>query len=187
MTSRAALVAPEMAADPVERIYRVVAAACAIIAGTVHALVAPQHLAESWSVGAFFVGACVVQLGLALTLRRPPGPSLLLGAIGFNLGVVALYVASRTVELPFLHGHEHPAHEAEHLPVVGGIGDGTPVYPATNIEPVGVLDLVCLGAELCLVAMLVGMLNGPDRRVVVNVMLGMGLLALGARAAGLLA
>ena len=67
-----------------------------------------------------------------------------------------------------------------------GVGDGTPQYPISGIEPVGVLDLVCLAAELVLIAMLVGLLGGRLRRVVVDVLLVLGLLALAARAVGLL-
>ncbi len=187
MNSQAAVAAPPAETDSSERTYRIVAASCAVIAGTVHAIVVPGHLSESWYVGTFFILVYTGQFGLALALvRNIQGPRFVLGAIGANLGVVALYVASRTVELPFVHGHDHSAHTVEHLPVAGGVGDGIPVFPLPQIEPVGVLDLVCLGAELVLIAMLVGLLSGRVRGVVVNVLLGLGLLTLIVRAAGLL-
>lgn len=185
MTTQAALVAPQPETDSAERIYRGVAGACAIIAGTGHFIVSPEHLAESWYVGTFFILVFACQFGLALALRGTPGRLFVLGAIGANLGIVALYVASRTVELPF-PSHGHSAHTVQHQPVAGGVGDGTPVFPLTRIEPVGVVDLVCLGAELILIAMLVGMLNGRVRQVTVNVLLGVGLLAVAVRVAGLL-
>ncbi len=186
MSTQTAVATLPAEADSAERTYRVVALWCAVVAGTVHALVVPEHLAEAWYVGMFFIVVYTGQFGLALALRSVPAPRFVLGAIAANLGVVALYVASRTVELPFVHGHDHADHSVEHLPVDGGVGDGTPEFPLPNIEPVGVLDLICLGAELVLIAMLVGLLSGRVRGVVVNVLLGLGLLALTARTAGLL-
>ncbi|ROR90243.1 hypothetical protein [Nocardioides aurantiacus] len=173
-------------ADGADERYRLVAAGCAIIAGAIHALVVPEHMAESVYAGAFFVVVAVGQFSLALVLRQIPDPRVLVAAVAGTLAVVVLYVVSSTVGLPFLPVHDHAAHAGEHLPVAGAVGDGTPVYPTSGIEPVGPLALICLGAELVLIAMLVGLLNGPRRQVVLNVLLGTGVLALGARAAGLL-
>ena len=188
MTTQAAPEAHEERSDtdPGDRGYRIGASSCAVIAGTVHAIVVPEHLEESWLVGMFFIVVYTAQFGLALALRATPSPRFLLVSIVGTLGLIALYVASRTVELPFLPRHDHSTHSVEHLPVEGGVGNGTPVFPMSSIEPVGLLDLVSLGAELILVALLVGMLHSRTRRRVVNVLMGTGLLALGARAAGLL-
>ncbi len=155
-------------------------------AGAIHVLVVPEHMAESVYAGAFFVVVAVGQFALALALREIPGPRVLMAAVAGTLAVVVLYVVSSTVGLAFLPAHDHGTHAAEHLSVAGAVGDGTPVYPSSGIEPVGPLALTCLGAELVLIAMLVGLLNGRRRQVVLNVLLGTGILALGARAAGLL-
>jgi hypothetical protein len=173
----------------VETACRLVSCVCASVAATVHAVVAPEHMSESWYVGMFFIVVWAGQAGLALVLAsgKPLSQLPLLGAIGANLGIVVLYVASRTVGLTFLPDHDHTAHAVEHLPVAGAIGNGVPVLSESHAEPVGSLDLVCLVAELVLVVVLVGMLRGRAQRRVVNTMLGMGLLALGARAVGLLA
>ena len=167
--------------------YRVLACVCAVIAGAVHALVVPEHLAESAYVGFFFVVVSAGQFGIALALRVTTATVLLVGAIAANLAIATLYVASRTVELPLLPAHEHAEHAVTHLPVAGAVGNGIPVYPETHIEPVGPWDMLCLLAELVLVLALVGMLRGRAQRIVANVMLGMALLALGARVTGLLA
>ena len=86
-----------------------------------------------------------------------------------HLAVIGLYVASRTVDLPFVPPHD-AGHEFEHLPVDGGIGNGIPIYPGSRIEPVGLLDVVCLAAELALVAAVVSLLpprlRGPATTVV---------------------
>ena len=53
---------------------------------------------------------------------------------------------SRTAALPFLPAHDE-GHD-EHLPVAGAAGNGVPIFPRSRIEPVGVLDMACLLAEL---------------------------------------
>jgi len=101
-----------------------------------------------------------------------------------HLAVIGLYVASRTVDLPFIPPHD-VGHDVEHLPVAGGVGNGVPVYPGSRVEPVGVLDVFCLVAELVLVAMLAGLLPARWRNGVTTAMVAVGLLALVARGVGL--
>jgi hypothetical protein len=105
--------------------------------------------------------------------------------VAVHLAVMGLYVASRTRDLPFVPPHD-AAHEVPHLPVELGVGNGLPIYPGTRIEPVGVLDLACLVAELVLVAMIVGLLPSRWRNAVTSAMVGLGLLAVAARGVGLL-
>ncbi|KQU67394.1 hypothetical protein [Phycicoccus sp. Root101] len=186
MTNTAAhLRAPELATPRTDRSHRAVASGCAVLAGTIHALVAPEHLEAAWYVGGFFVSVAAGQLALALVLARgwPPAPRTTLWAVAANLVVVAVYVATRTIDLTFLPTE---GHAREHLAVVGGVGNGIPILPGAHIEPVGLLDFVCLMAELILVAALVATLPGPTRRAVTNVMLALGVMALVARGAGLL-
>ena len=86
---------------------------------------------------------------------------MLVTGVGATAAVVALYVASRTVDLWFLPPH---GHGVEHLPVAGGVGNGIPVLPGDRIEPVGALDLACLGAELVVIAMLMSLLRPGSAR-----------------------
>jgi hypothetical protein len=165
-----------------QEVYGAVAAGCAIVAGVIHAAVAPAHYAESWWAGSFFVVVAVAQVALALALRWTLPVVVLVGALVGHLGVVLLYVASRTVELPFVAPHD-AGHAVPHLPVAGGVGNGIPIYPGTRVEPVGALDIACLVAELVLMLMLAGLLPHRARMVVTTVMMLAGALVLVGRGA----
>jgi hypothetical protein len=169
-----------------EELYVLVAAVCAMIAGAIHLAVVPQHWSTSWQISAFFIALGLGQLGLGAALRWQLPPFVLTSVIAGHLGVMGLYVASRTVDLPFVPPHD-AAHEVNHLPVVNGVGNGIPIYPGSRIEPVGVLDVGCLVAELVLVAMLVGLLPPRWRNGATSAMVGLGLLAVVARGIGLVA
>jgi hypothetical protein len=70
-------------------------------AGLVHLAVVDEHLGEWWLYGAFFAVLGAAQLGwavAALALDRPP---LLRTVVVGSVGVVALWVVTRTVGLPF--------------------------------------------------------------------------------------
>lgn len=70
-------------------------------AAGVHAAVGPVHLEEGLLVGSFFLMVAVAQLVWAgAALLAPTRPLLAAGAVG-NLAVVALWVTTRTVGLPF--------------------------------------------------------------------------------------
>jgi len=125
---------------------------------------------------AFFIALGVAQLLLAAVLRWRLPDTVLVSAIAAHLGVIALYVASRTVDLPSVPPHD-PAHQVDHLPVAGGVGNGIPVYPGSRVEPVGALDLVCLGAELVLVVALAVLLPSHMRGRMTTVMAAAGMLA----------
>jgi hypothetical protein len=168
-----------------EEVYILVAALCAMLAGTIHLAVVPQHWGDSWQISTFFVALGLGQLGLGAALRWRLPAVVLTTVVAGHLAVMGLYVASRTRDLPFIPPHD-AAHEVDHLPVPGGVGNGLPIYPGTRIEPVGLLDVVCLLAELVLVALLVGLLPSRWRNAVTSAMVGLGLLAVVARAIGLL-
>lgn len=157
----------------------------AVLAAGIHAAVVPEHLQESLLVGGFFVAVALGQFGLAAALRRPPPVLVVVGAIWAHVGLIALYVASRTVDLPFLPAH-HGGSNIEHLPVAGGHGNGIPAYPGSRIEPVGALDLICLAAELVLVGALIGLLPARLRTRTTTALMILGVLAVLGRAAGLL-
>lgn len=130
-----------------------IAAVAAFEAAVIHAVVTPEHLEEAPAAGWFFLVVAVLQVGLAVAVLRPLPVPALVAALVANVGVVVLYVASRTFDLAFL-----PVHGGDHLPVAGGIGNGDPDIPGAHMEPVGALDLACLGAELVLLAMLTALL-----------------------------
>jgi hypothetical protein len=153
-------------------------------AGLIHLWVAPEHFHEAWVVGTFFVLAGTGQLAFAVVLARGLGTWGLLVGVAANAGLVVLYVLSRTVALPFLPVHDEG--HVEHLPVAGATGNGVPVFPHSNIEPVGLLDITCLLAELGLIVVLVGLLPRSPRRFTTNALMGLGLAAVAARALGVL-
>ncbi len=121
------------------------AAVFSLLAAMIHLWAMPEHFEEWWGYGAFFLVSAVAQgfYGLAL-LRWPSRPLLLLG-IGGNLSIIALYLATRTVGIPFFGPH------------------------AGEVEGVGVADLSATAAELALaVALGSVLLRGlPRERVVV--------------------
>jgi hypothetical protein len=167
------------------RSYLTVAQLAAVLAAGIHAAVVPEHLQESLLIGGFFVVVAVGQFGLAVALRRRPPVLLVVGAIWAHVGLIALYVASRTVDLAFLPAH-HGGSSLEHLPVAGGHGNGIPTYPGSRIEPVGALDLICLAAELVLVGALLGLLPARLRSRTTTALMILGVLAVLARGVGLL-
>lgn len=179
----AAPVSPERS-DPIAPGLRALAAVCAAVAGGIHLWVVPEHYEEAWVLGTFFVLVGAGQLVLAAILRWVTATWFLVAAILANLGLIALYVVSRTAELPFVPPHTHGG---DHLPVFGGVGNGTPIYPGARIEGVGPLDMLCLDAELGLVIALTAMLPSPLRGRLCTGMLALGLTAFVARATGLLA
>ncbi len=154
------------------------------VAGLIHLWVAPEHYHESWAVGTFFVLAGIGQLALGVALVRGLGTRGLLVGVTANAGLVCLYVVSRTTALPFLPAHDEG--HAEHLPVAGAAGNGVPIFPRSSIESVGILDMTCLLAELALLVVLVALLPTNPRRVTTNALMGLGLLAVAARAVGVL-
>jgi len=153
-------------------------------AGLIHLCVAPEHFDEAWLVGTFFVLAGAGQLAFAVVLAKGLGTWGLLVGVAANAGLVCLYVLSRTITLPFLPAHDEG--HVEHLPVAGASGNGVPVFPQSTIEPVGILDITCLLAELALIVMLVGLLPASQRRFTTNALMGLGLVAVAARAVGML-
>ncbi len=157
-----------------------VAMAGAAVAGGIHLAVTREHLAEGWLIGGFFLVLGLAQLGLVVALRRRLSERVLLVVIGAHLTVITLYAATRTVELPFVPPHD-AGHAVDHLPVAGGVGNGIPIYPGSRIEPVGVLDAVCLAAELALVAAVVSMVSPRLRGRVTTLMACLAALGLLAR------
>lgn len=95
------------------------AAGLSAAAAIIHGLVAPEHLAEWWGYGAFFIAATVAQGGYAILLALQPwrydasgehraehgaqaGRRVYLAGIVGNAAIVGLYVVTRTVGVPLL-------------------------------------------------------------------------------------
>jgi diguanylate cyclase (GGDEF)-like protein len=99
-----------------------------LLAGLIHVAVCPEHFREATVSGVFFLSVAILQLVWAgLVVSQPTRSLLRLGALG-NAAVLAVWLASRTVGVPF-------------GPTPG------------RREPVGVLDLL---ASLVEVAVVVG-------------------------------
>src|SRR3954452_5665797 len=159
-------------------VARWVAAGAATIAAAVHLYITPEHLREWWLYGGFFVAVTVAQLLLAVLLLRGPGVGVVLLAIWGTVGLIAIYVISRTAGLPITP----PGEAAGHGQVAGAAGSGVPILPGSlppGVEPVAALDLLALGAELLLLVVLVGMLPSALRRLTINLMLVAGVVGWG--------
>ena len=108
-------------------------------AGVIHLVMIPSHIGESWAEGIAFavVGWAQIAAGVALLLGR--GSRRLYAAVILgSAGVVALWVWSRTVGLPF------GAH-------------------AGVVESVGLVDQICAALELGAVLVAGAMLFAPSR------------------------
>ena len=78
-------------------------------AATGHVAAALVHLSNGWSITAFFLVAAAVQVAAAGRIGRGTAAAGLVVAVLLGtLGLVLLYVASRTVNLPF--GGVHTVH-----------------------------------------------------------------------------
>lgn len=122
-------------------------------AAALHGAVTQAHFEEWWGYGVFFVVAALAQAlyGFFLIALGPPGMptppgrspqtwarihrvGYVAGIIG-NLAIIALYLVTRTIGIPF-----------------AGPEQG-------SIEPIGMLDIISKVTELALVALLVFMLR----------------------------
>lgn len=173
------------------RTSTVAAAVAAGVAALIHLAFVPEHLGEWWVYGVFFVAVAWTQAMLAWSLlRRSNRVSTLLLGIVSTIGVIGVYVLSRTSGLPILpplgsaSGGGHSGHEVGEFSaqIPGSSGEGMAVMPGTlaptQLEGVGLFDGLALVAELALIALLVGLLPDRLRTVTTNVMLACGVLLL---------
>jgi hypothetical protein len=119
----------------VQRVLLPLAVVSSAAAAGVHAAVAPAHFSEATLFGVFFLGSALLQLAWAGAAALGTSRPLLLAGVVGNLGVVALWLVTRTVGLPF----------------------GLLPTP----EAVGPWDLACAAWELVVVASCVAMLRAP--------------------------
>jgi len=165
--------------------YPALAGALAVVAGLIHLDVVPEHLGEAPVLGGFFLLVGVAQLVFALAMTWTVKPWLLVPVIAAHVGLLMLYVVSRTADLPFVPPHDL-GHTVQHLPIAGGVGNGLPIFPGSRMEEVGALDLGCQVVELGLVLVLTGLLPPRVRAHVATGMLCAGVAVLVARGTGLL-
>lgn len=87
---------------------RVLLAVLSVVAAGIHGTVFPAHAREGVPVGAFFASATLFQLGWALlVVTRPSRRLLLVGAVA-NAAMVAVWVISRSLGVPFGPDAGHP-------------------------------------------------------------------------------
>ncbi|MGI8929623.1 MAG: hypothetical protein ACR2H0_09215 [Candidatus Limnocylindrales bacterium] len=101
------------------RRFELYAAGLSASAAILHGLAAPEHLAEWWGYGAFFIAATVTQGGYAILLALQPwrydatgalapghggraGRASYLVGIAGTAAIVILYVVTRTIGIPLL-------------------------------------------------------------------------------------
>ncbi|GAA1914424.1 hypothetical protein GCM10009737_14710 [Nocardioides lentus] len=137
------------------------AVAAFAVAGLLHLVVAPEHLHEVPLLGIGMVLTAVVQLAAATAAVRSgrPWPVLAVGAL-VTVAAIAFYALTRTVDLPLMpggHAHDGAAMSAS---VPGAVGDGVPRLPGSRTEGVGLLDAVCVAAELVAVVAASALLPG---------------------------
>lgn len=152
-----------------------VAIVCSVGAAFAHLVAAPGHYLWWPASGLFFVGLGLVQLVVAVALvygvddRR-----FVLAAVWGTVGVIVLYVASRTVGLPM--APPVPFHGERWIAGQSMVPDGA--------KYVGPLDVLTLAAELGFVCTTLTLLPARSRNRTINALMALGL-ALGT--AGLVA
>jgi hypothetical protein len=73
-----------------------------------HVIAMLTHLSHGWNIAAFFLACAAVQVVAAGRVARGAGPAFLSAVLAATLGLVLLYLASRTMTLPF--GGVHTVH-----------------------------------------------------------------------------
>jgi hypothetical protein len=76
-------------------------AALSIVAGAIHAVVAPSHFTEAWTHGAFFATLAAFQLVWAVRIYARPSPGGFRIGIAVSIAVIGVWLVSRTVGVPF--------------------------------------------------------------------------------------
>jgi hypothetical protein len=122
--------------------FRAVAILCGVSAG-IHLGAAPQHFAEWWGYGAFFVLAAVAECALIALLALRPRAWVVQAGIWASLATMLMYLLSRT--------------------------SGIPLGPRTGVvEPVELAGLAATAAEGALVVVLCRLLAGQERARTLN-------------------
>jgi hypothetical protein len=113
----------------------ILAAILSAIAALIHYSVMPEHFAEWWGYGAFFLVAATAQAVYAVWLLRERPSWLLWAGIVGNLAIIALWSVTRTIGIPLFGPH------------------------AGEVETIGAIDVVSKIAEALLIAILAVLLR----------------------------
>jgi hypothetical protein len=92
--------------EPIGGWLRDLGALLALAAGVVHLAQIGVHLEEGWHVAGFFAVTGATQLAVGLWLLRPRRPIWLWITIIGSAAVIAVWIVSRTIGLPFVEGGE---------------------------------------------------------------------------------
>lgn len=114
------------------------AAVLSLLAALIHVWVMPEHFAEWWGYGLFFLVAAAAQALFAVVVLKAPTPAVLGAGIVGNVAIIVLWAYTRTVGIP-LGPH------------------------AGEVEAVGAIDVVSKLVELALVLVLAILLRHAPR------------------------
>jgi len=146
-----------------------------VAAALAHLVAAPSHYDWWPAAGVFFVVLGVAQLAYScLILSGVRTDRFLLAGIWGTVGVILLYVASRTVGLPWTP--PVPSHGTRWVAGRSIVPDGA--------KHVGPLDVFTLVAEVLMVVTLLGMLPGKLKTTALNRLMWIGLALWGAAVIG---
>jgi hypothetical protein len=159
---------------PAKRAVRVdVAIACSVAAAFAHLVAAPGHYVWWPASGLFFVALGIAQLVVAVALvYGVDNRWFVLGTIWATVGVIGVYVASRTVGLPMTP--PVPFHGTHWVPGQAMVPDGA--------KYVGPLDVLTLAAEILVVVTMLTMLPSRSKSRAIDQLMwiGVGLATAGA-------
>ena len=120
-----------------------------LFAGWIHFVYVSSHWDYWWAYGAFFLGTGLFQALLAPALLRWPGSWTALVGIAGNVAIIGMYLWSRLYAIPM------------------GPHKGV-------LERIGTVDMICTGAEVLLVGILLAIVAPTKRRWALNALLVMG-------------
>jgi hypothetical protein len=125
------------------------AAGLSLLAGWIHFAFVSSHWDNWWAYGTFFLVSGLFQALFAPAMLKWPNHwTALVGVVG-NLGIIGMYVMSRTYGIPM----------GPHIGVV---------------EKATAIDLSCTAGEIVLVGILLGMVGPTSRRLIINLLLVVG-------------
>jgi peptidoglycan/LPS O-acetylase OafA/YrhL len=120
-----------------------------LVAGWIHLAYVSSHWDYWWAYGAFFLATGLFQALLAPALMRWPGSWTALVGIAGNVAIIGMYLWSRLYAIPM------------------GPHKGV-------LERIGTVDMICTGAEVLLVGILLAIVAPTKRRWTLNVLLVLG-------------
>lgn len=152
-----------------------VAIVCSAFGALAHFVAAPSHYTWWPAAGVFFVVLGVAQsAGAVALLRGNRNTSFVLATIWGTVGVILIYVASRTVGLPM--SPPVPFHGGRWVPGRSVVPDGA--------KYVGPLDIFTLTAEILVVVTMLATLPRRLKERAVNRLMWIGVLLWGAGLVG---